>query len=201
MRYADEKKQLIENYRECFRQYGDTPEAVQLSSDGQLERFEKLAQIAQLDGCSVLDIGCGLGHLYPFLKARFSNISYTGVDLCPDSVAHAAGRYPEASFRCLDLTSQSIGETFDFVLMSGLFNNSFAGSDDYMHELLRTAFQLCKKGMAFNFISTYVSRRDAEMAYHAPSAVLDFCIAELSPKVSLYHHYTRCDVALFVYRA
>ena len=38
------------------------------------------------------------------------------------------------------------------------------------------------------------------MAYHDPVVVFDFCLNNLAPKVTLHHHYERCDVAVFVYR-
>ena len=48
--------------------------------DSQQHRFEELAQIGDLRGCSVLDVGCGHGDLYPYLQERHGEFHYTGID-------------------------------------------------------------------------------------------------------------------------
>ena len=81
---AKSKQIIIENYRKLFLKHGSGPEVGQLSPEGQQFRFEKLIQIGDLRGCRVLDLGCGLGDLYPFLLKRFDKIDYTGIDIVPE---------------------------------------------------------------------------------------------------------------------
>ena len=45
---AQAKEMLIANYRDLFHKYGDAPEAVQMSSEGQHFRFRKLMEIGDL---------------------------------------------------------------------------------------------------------------------------------------------------------
>lgn len=175
---------------------------MQWSPEGQLFRFEKLAEIADLNGHSVLDVGCGLGHMYPFLHKRFSNITYTGVDIVSDAIAFASKKYPTATFRCQDIVENRLDGTFDYALMSGVFNNALPAGDPtkFLMELATAAFNHVRSGLGFNFISSHVNFRSAEMAYHDPDTVLNFCIRSLSSKVKMHHHYEKCDVAVFVYR-
>lgn len=195
------KTELIKNYREYFEKFGDSPAGVQYGSgEGQIQRFSQLIRIDDLSGCHVLDVGCGLGHLYPFLQERYGAIDYTGVDIVPETVAHAAARFPKAHFLCQDIMSSPLARTFDYVLMNGLFNNSVAGYDAYMHDLLRAGFAHTTRGLSFNFTSSYVTSRDETMAYHDPAEVLTFCLNELSTRVSMHHHYARRDVSVFVYK-
>ena len=196
------QSKLAEHYAQLFRQHGDSPEAVQLNSEGQRFRFEKLVQIADLSGCSILDVGCGLGHLYPFIISKVGPVSYTGVDIVPDSIEFAARKYPAASFVCRDIIKHGLDAKFDYVLSSGVCNNNIQDVDHtrFMLDLVTAAFAHCTKGLGFNFISTHVNFRDAEMAYHDPVVVLDYCIRNLSRKVVLSHHYERCDVSVFIYR-
>jgi SAM-dependent methyltransferase len=194
------KEKLVTFYRDLFLKYGSGPEATGGSADGRRVRFSKLMEIADLTNQRVLDLGCGMGDLYPFLTERFGRINYRGIDIVPETIAYAAKKYPQARFECRDVRTEGIDATFDYVLLNEVFNNEIADSEDYMRELLTIAFQHCARGLAFNFVSTYVNFRDSERAYHDPLEVLDFCLKTLTRKVTLYHHYERCDIAVFAYR-
>ncbi len=194
------KEMIIENYRGLLQKYGDAPEATQMSLEGQLVRFRKLMEIADLRSRRVLDLGCGIGDFYPLLIEKFGQLDYTGIDLVPEMVQHAAQKYPQARFLCRDLSTDRLDESFDYVLASVVFNNAMPDSDAYMRELLTLAFKYCTLGLGFNFISSHVNFSNREMAYHDPLQVLDFCIRNLTRKVSMHHHYERVDVAVFAYR-
>ena len=194
------KEKMIAGYRSRFQQYGDAPAAVQLSWEGQQFRFRKLIEIGDLRNRRVLDLGCGLGDFYPLLMRRFGQLDYTGIDLVPEMIDYAAKKYAPARFLCRDLFTDSLDETFDYVLLSGVFNNALPGCETYMKELLRLAFKYCTLGLAFNFLSSYVHFTDAELAYHDPAQILEFSVRELTRKVEMQHHYERADVAVFAYR-
>jgi SAM-dependent methyltransferase len=197
---AQAKEMMIANYRSLFQKYGDAPEATQWTAEGQQFRFRKLMEIADLRSRKVLDLGCGVGAFYPVLTEWFGDLDYTGVDIVPEMVDHAARKYPRARFLCRDLSTDRLDDTFDYVLSSGVFNNAMPDADAFMRELLALGFEHCRLGMAFNFISTHVNFTDRELAYHDPAGVLDFCIRNLTRKVVIHHHYERADVAVFAYR-
>jgi SAM-dependent methyltransferase len=194
------KEMIIASYRASFQKYGDAPEGMQGSLEGQMFRFRKLMEIGDLHGRRVLDLCCAIGDLYPLLVKRFGQVDYTGVDLVPEMITHAAKKYPRARFLCRDLSTEAIDETFDYVMISGPFNNAIPDAEGYLRELLTLAFKYCTRGLAFNFISSHVNFIDREMAYHDPAQALDFCIRNLTRKVVLQHHYERVDVAIFAYR-
>lgn len=197
-----DKESIIANYRDLLSKHGDTPKGVQWSPEGQSFRFAKLMEIGDLTNCSILEVGCGLGHMYPLLNKKFRGIKYTGVDIVPESIALATRKYPAATFKCHDILKKKLDATFDYAFISGVFNNALPDGDptEFLMELTEAAFRSVRLGLAFNFISSHVNSRSPEMAYHDPAEVLNFCIRKLSPKVVMHHHYERCDVAVFVYR-
>jgi SAM-dependent methyltransferase len=194
------KERIIADYRSRFQKYGDAPEAVQLSLEGQRFRFRQLMKIADLRNRRVLDLGCGIGDFYPPLIERFGQLDYTGIDLVPEMINYAAKKYQPARFLCRDLFTDSLDETFDYVLISGVFNNALPESDSYMRELLTLAFKYCKFGLGFNFLSSYANFTDPEMAYHDPAQIVEFSLRNLTRKVEMHHHYERTDVVVFAYR-
>jgi SAM-dependent methyltransferase len=184
-----------------FLKHGDSPEAVQSSLEGQQFRHNRLLQIADLRGRRILDLGCGLGHLYPALVQRFGKVDYTGIDIVDETIDYAAKKYSEARFICRDVLTQGLDDLapYEYVLISAIFNNAIPNATLFLKEMISTVFKHCSLGLGFNFISTLVNYTDPELAYHDPLEVLGFCLKELSPRVSMHHHYERCDVAVFVY--
>ncbi|MES2427308.1 MAG: class I SAM-dependent methyltransferase [Bacteroidota bacterium] len=194
-----EKNKVIKNYRKLFIEHKEGAAVGQWSLEGQLFRFEKLSQIAPLTDMRILEIGCGIGDFYPFLKKKYTNCYYTGIDIVPELIEFASNKYPDATFLCLDLLEDDFVDKFDYVLISGVFNNNIKNSSELLYNLISTAYKLAEKGIAFNFISKYAGFYDDGMAYHDPVDILKFCIEKLSPKTTVFHHYERCDVTVFVY--
>lgn len=65
---------------------------------------------------SVLEIGCGSGHLaQQFLNAGYE---YTGIDISPQMLGLARQRCPTARFTLADMRTLDLGETFDAVLIT-----------------------------------------------------------------------------------
>ncbi len=191
---------LRDHYRALFERHGDDPAAAQMSREGQRFRFLKLFEVADLAGRSVLDVGAGLGDMYPYLRERFPTARYQGVDVVPEMVRCAAAKYPDVRFQVANLLDAPLDARFDYVLLSVIFNNAIPDPTGFLEALIARAWDHAERGLAFNFLSTHVNFVEPTMAYHDPARVLDFCIRHLSRRVRLEHHYERCDVAVFVYR-
>lgn len=194
------KEALVENYRRLFREHGASPLAAQCSPEGQRMRFDELMRIADLSGTTVLDLGCGIADFYPLLSERFPGLIYSGVDIVPEMIEYARQRYPEITFQCRDILEEPLDETFDYILISEMFNNAIPGATDFLKSMVSGAFKNARRGLAFNFISTHVNFVSEDMAYHDPTEILNFCISNVSRRTALFHHYGRCDVSVFVYR-
>lgn len=196
----ESKRTIIESYRKHFQEYGDSPMATQNSPEGQVGRFAKLLELGDLRGRRVLDLGCGMGDFYPLLEEKFGEFDYTGIDLVPEFIKHAAERYPKGRFLLQDILQQPLTEDYDYVLISGIFNNEVPEGTEFVKAVLRAAFAHTTVGLGFNFTSTHVNFRSEGMMHHDPQELLTFTFAELTKKVALHHHYFRCDVAMFLYR-
>jgi 2-polyprenyl-3-methyl-5-hydroxy-6-metoxy-1,4-benzoquinol methylase len=89
-------------FNESLRQYGYDPQSLGWIPGTQEARFRVLTAIGDLEGCSVLDVGCGFGDLYEYLCRNGVNVDYTGVDLSPDLLEIARQRHPDVRFISAD---------------------------------------------------------------------------------------------------
>jgi len=201
------QQHAIETYRNAFLQHGDAPEALLWSSEGQQWRFEKLLDIAGFnkqkpdEGNSILEIGCGLGHLYPLLVEQYGAVNYTGIDIVPELIAHASANHPGAQFVCRDVIASPMEKQFDFVFISGVFNAPYrTDSKAFMEALLTSAFAACSKALCFNFTSTHVNFTSEDANYFDPQWVLSEALNKMSRNLEVHHHYRNCDVAVCVRR-
>lgn len=181
-------KKLETHYRNLLLKHGDSAESAQYSSRfSQEKRFEILVQIADLNGASILDFGCGSGHLATYLDSKKVKFTYTGVDVVEEFFDVAHKKSPNGSrFGTLEEFEQ---EKFDYIFVSGVFNNKRKNNRKFYQESLRKLFSMCSKGIAFNMMSTYVDYQDTSLFYESPERVFQFVKKELTPFVQLRHDY------------
>lgn len=180
-------KRVADHYRQLLASSGDTAAAAQYSSrESQEARFLHLARIGTLEGMSVLDFGCGTGHLATWLAARGTSVRYAGVDVVDELLAAARAKHPRHRFGPLE---DFAGERFDYVLISGVFNNRRRGNRLFWQDSVRQLFARCDRGLAFNMMSTYVDYRDPELFYERPETAFAYVKRHLTPFVRLVHDY------------
>lgn len=167
------------------------------SREAQLKRFDALAQAGDMSGCSVLDVGCGLGDLLPFLAARYPDMQYTGIDINSLFLEAAAERYhdwPNVTFLHTDIGTANLPAA-DYVLASGAlsYRNS---EEDFLFRMIRKLYGCANKAVIFNLLSS-LSEPNALLCTYEPVATLNYC-KTLSPDVSLVEGYWDGDFTVRV---
>ncbi len=196
-----DKNVIVNRYRERLATHGAGPQALATgNAERRAIRFGVLAGIGDLAGCSVLDIGCGLGDFYAYLREQGVNVNYTGYDITPEFVAEAAGRYPEASFELRDVQTDGIPQKFDYVVSSQTFNNRLAHDDNrvVMQEVIRLAHDAARRGVAFDMVTDQVDFREDRLFYYSPEEMFRFA-KTLTKRVQLRHDYPLYEFALYLY--
>jgi SAM-dependent methyltransferase len=157
------KDQLLSFYNFHLKKFGDRPEALRWTPQGQLKRYHMLADIAparDLNNSTVLDYGCGTGDFYKFLKRRGINVRYTGVDINENFISLAKNKYPECNFKVMNADDDQFEGFYDYIFICGVFNLEVPGVDDDMKNALVTLFKHCNKGLALNALSSHAPIRD-----------------------------------------
>jgi SAM-dependent methyltransferase len=195
---------LAQHYRDLLLKHGDSPEASQYSNrETQEKRFEILLQIGNLEGKKILDFGCGTGHLATYIKQKGISVTYTGVDIVEDLFEVLRQKHPEHIFcKFSDIADQK----FDYVLISGVFNNKIDDNRDFYQRTIKQCFSMVSEGLAFNMMSYYVDFYDPELFYEKPELVFEFLKKNVSPYITLRNDFQIKDgvipfeFAAYVYR-
>ena len=135
-----------------------------LDSEGsQHKRFAKLLDIGVCKEDSVLDVGCGIGHLYEYVGDQ---IKYYGIDPNKLAIKKAKELYPKGIFA--EGTIANVSRKFDWVLISGVFNLDFPR--EQMVETINLAISKVNKGVAFNFL-TGKENPDPVLEFYQPDEI------------------------------
>jgi SAM-dependent methyltransferase len=199
---ADDRK-TIEVFSNSLRRHGQSYRALNWGShEGQENRFRVLCEIGLAAGDSLLDVGCGLGDLYGYLGRLGIAAAYSGLDITPDMVTAAGKRFPAVPFHCGSLTGGFAAPPggFDYILASGIFYLREEAPFAYLTATVERMFALCRKGIAFNCLSTWGEADDGGNEYREdPLRCLAFC-RTLSPYAVLRHDYHPGDFTLYLRR-
>ena len=192
------KKELLCFYDRHLKDFGDSPQAVRWTPEGQLRRYETFLQITgDFSGKRVLDFGCGKGDFYGFIKGKGIPVNYCGIDINENLIALAKRKYPEAEFIHMDIEEAEIGQRFDIIFVCGVFNLRIAGIEESMKYVLKKLFTLCRESLHINFLTYYVPQRNVELFYVRPEEILCFSVTEFSRNVTLRHMQE--DIYLSIY--
>lgn len=138
------------------------------SRQNQELRFQALAGIAGLEGQRILDLGCGLGCFYGYLKGKGWKGEYTGIDILGFMVKKAYRRFPEASFERRDILRDPPKRKWDYVLINGVFNHKVKDNWAWIEAMVKTALAFTEKGLAFNVLNAGSGWLDSELFYADP---------------------------------
>lgn len=171
------------------------------TAHSQQVRFEAMAGIGKLDGAKILDVGCGLGAFWGYLKKNKIKTDYTGVDLFPNVIAEAQKLYPEARFEARVLTNRPFRPgAFDYAFLSGVFNVKVRDNWKYMKAILATVLRQTRKAVAFNVLSAEAGIQEANRFTADPKQLVALGWKLGVSRVHLLDHYHHLDLTLYLYK-
>ncbi|MGB9613248.1 MAG: class I SAM-dependent methyltransferase [Candidatus Margulisiibacteriota bacterium] len=208
-----DKAAQIEYYEKLLSQYGENYRALDWNSpESQRLRYKIFKEIfiygKKSSGISVLDVGCGFGDFYGFLKAEGilhrNRISYTGYDISPKLLGVARKKYLDAKFELRDILEDRYLPMFDYVFCSGVFNirtGEVFEHLDFVKEMVYRMYDLANFGVAVNFLSegmlpSTVANVDRYF-YFNPEQVMNFCRYVCS-RFILRHDYHPGDFTVYL---
>jgi SAM-dependent methyltransferase len=190
-----------EMYQNAFNTYGEGPKGLHWGDYFSMAvRFRNLVDGLDIKGRSVLDAGCGMGDLLPYLHAKTDDFAYLGMDINPDFVKVAKKRYEGHNFEVGNPFDGKLDRRFDIVISSGVMNTNIKGWEKRRRDMIKNAFELTSEVFAFNMAGQMgASRAFWKIAYADAREILAYC-AKLTPKLVFKNHYDNEDFTILMYR-
>jgi len=191
---------LSEDYDKSLTQFGPGPKALLWWDYKSMAiRFRELVRNVPVEGKSILDAGCGMGDLLPFLYAQSPNFDYLGVDRKKEFVEIAKQRYAGHEFKTADPFKRPVG-MFDVVLSSGVMNGNTKNWMQKRKQMISALFDQTGEVLAFNMaggLKTIPS--DSLIAYADAREILDYC-KKLTKRVHLNTQYLYNDFTITMFK-
>ncbi|MBI5400311.1 class I SAM-dependent methyltransferase [Candidatus Saganbacteria bacterium] len=209
-------QQQIAYYTALLAKHGDHYHSLDWKgTNSQDERFSILREIFLYGNKSVnlslLDVGCGFGDLYGYLKKHKLldqyRLHYTGYDIAPSLLEVAGKKYPAAKFQLCDILEEIKVPTFDYVFCSGTLNlrlTDLESHQTFVRAMLTRMFELANYGLAVNFLSAggasdarIMEQNLGRYFYFKPEEIISFC-RYLTSDFILRHDYYPGDFTVYL---
>lgn len=193
-------RHLEEDYEKALKMYGPGPKALLWWDYRSMAvRFRALTKHVPVQGKSILDAGCGLGDLLPYLYAKSADFKYLGVDINEEFIELAKKHYEGHKFQIGDPFNKHIG-TFDVVVSSGVMNGNMPDWFEKRKKMISNLFSQTEEVLAFNMAGGLKPiPPDPLIAYADPHEIYDYC-KTLAKHVKLDTSYLDKDFTVVMYK-
>ena len=200
MPYSNEdKKRVLSFYDGLIEEHGlYNYKALSWSSERSKDiRLEVLCGVGDMEGRSLVDVGCGFGDLYGFLQERYGRFTYTGIDINPAIIEAAQKKYPGVDFEVADF-GEFAGEGYDYVFASGALSFKVPDYKKLYFGYIKKMFALSRVAAAFNMLDKKHHIDDDLFATYTVPEVYEFCSA-LSGKIIIRQDYLKRDFTFYLF--
>jgi len=110
------------------------------------ERFQKIYEAGIGDDDSILDVGCGVGHLHTYLTNKGWNGKYLGFDPNKKAIDLV-----DEEINAIHGTIEDLDETkYDWVIANGVFNLGL--KEEHAFWIIENMLKRANKGIIFNML-------------------------------------------------
>jgi SAM-dependent methyltransferase len=191
---------LTEDYDKSLEQYGPGPKALLWWDYRSMAiRFKELVKEVPVEGKYIMDAGCGLGDLLPYLYAKSANFRYIGYDKKPEFIEDARRHYEGHAFEVGDPLNHRLG-LFDVVISSGVMNGNSKNWMKKRQRMIANLFDQTGEVLAFNMAGGLKPIPDDSLiAYADPNEIYDYC-KTLTKHVKLNTSYLDKDFTITMFK-
>lgn len=173
------------------------------NQNAQVARFDALTDNLNLNNKTLLDVGCGLGHLIGHLRAKKIKINYLGIDMLPEMIQQAKTIYPNELFIQQSIFDKTIPEeSFDVVFASGIFNLNTQNQAKLLREGIFAMADIAKEIVCFNLLSTLSPNQEPTYTYHDSKKIINLLITMRfrKEKIKIIDNYLNNDFTVIIFK-
>lgn len=188
---------IIKHHTELYQKFGGDKATLGDPRGHYNIKFKVMSEIGELNNSKILDVGCGWGDFLTYLNNEKVNIKYTGVDINPEFIKTCKSNHKNANFFEMDIEKEKFNDKFDYVFGVGI--TSLMESYDSVKKLMTEMFKISEKGIALNFMSTYVDFQKKESSHFSPEKIFSMS-KKLSRRVVIRHDYLPFEFCVYIYK-
>ncbi len=141
------------------------------------------------ENIDILDVACGTGVLFPYYIER--NVkSITAIDLSPEMVKIAKGKFPQANVICSDAESFTFDRQFDCIMIYNAFPH-FPEPEKVIENLLKAL----KNGGRFT-IAHGLSKKELDMIHQKSAGAVSNVLPECDDLAKMLSSYLNVDIMI-----
>ena len=150
---------------------------------------------------SILDVGCGLGHLCEYYRKLGWSGRYTGIDINSQMIEAAKKRLPKEEFLCADLLQDSFSKKYDYVFCISTIQHKpkYADGSAYLKKMIAAMFSITEKVLVFDAFTNRVEFMNDDNLYIDPVELLHFGLT-LTNRLTLKHDYRPYQYMMRLYK-
>jgi len=200
---------IAKHYNECFEKHGDNHLGIDWPKyEDTLIRHQVMLDLIKDKNTnnSLLDFGCGLGHLYEFiLKNNYTkNIKYSGLDINLNFYNHCTSKYPDIQFYLKDVLIDNELPNFDYIVCNGTFTEkrelTYNEMYNFMTNVLLKLWGKTNKGISFNVMSKLVDWERDDLFHVSMDEICLFLKNNLSRNFIIRNDYKLYEYTIYVYK-
>lgn len=205
---------LRDHYQGTFETHGHSSQGVDWGGDQEKANLRYRKMLAVMDRSrnepaqkllpSVLDVGCGYGGLLLYARENEYDLDYTGIDVVESMIEWASNNIGDAHFNCADIFDIQDDEAYDFIICNGILTQKLDVNkkemDVFANGIIRKMFELCRVGIAFNVMTTWVNFYANNLYYRDPAQMIAWCASELTPYFKIDHAYPLYEYTIYLYK-
>jgi len=197
-------EKIKEIYKNAYNQHGNSLKSIMTPKGRQEYRFGSICKCIKAGtDSSVLDFGCGLGHLFSYIQENYSHCKYSGVDIISEFVNENRQQYPTGSFDLIN-SVEDVTEQFDYILSAGVFNLLYAETEDehktMVFNIIEHLFCKTNTALAVNFMSDEVDFQQDGAFHMNVVELLQYTKRHITKRIVLDQSYMPFEFTLILYK-
>lgn len=205
-------QELVQHYEHCLEQHGANHKGVDWPNEKDMNtRFAVMLDISKpfnkLNQFTLLDLGCGYGALLDYLKNHdlLNRFHYKGIDLSQKMIQVAIDKHDASHFERRDiLIEKLVADSFDFIIMNGLFTEkrhlSQANMEMFFVKMIKAAYEASRLGIAFNVMNHHVDWMRDDLFYLPFDRIVSILKENTSRHLTIRADYGLYEYTVYVYK-
>ena len=174
-----ELNRMFNEYKILLDNYGYSEKSLGWNKPKHIDRFKGVLtpwiHLKENKNISILDYGCGLGHLYEFLKLNGFKWSYLGIDINKKFINEAQKIQSNNLFLHSDISNLAKDTKFDLIFMIGTFNRKFNDSEELLKSSIKDCISKANLGVNLASLSPWALQKYKDN-YYPELSLFEECI-------------------------